>query len=123
VFLDVPGEGEIQIRYDWNAIAALHGLYGKAWEGEVGRIMSELDAGGLARILALGSSRPAEWWSEKSPPFMPAARAVQDALHLSFFGAGGLDGPPPLARRLMTLLRKAGGSGSPSAGMPATSGG
>lgn len=118
----VPGEGNVDLRFDWNGIASLHGEYGKDWEGEVQRILGELDAQGLAKILAIGSGHEAEWWVDKSPPFIPAAQAVQAALRLAFFGAGALDDRPHLARRLMTLLSQAGRSGSNSAGAPATSG-
>ncbi len=122
LLVPVEGEGEVQLRFDWNAIAALHGVYGKEWEGEVQRIVTELDAHGLAQILAIGSAHGAEWWIEKSPPFIPAARAVQDALHLAFFGAGALDDHPHLARRLMILLSQVGKFGSNSAGEHTTSG-
>ncbi len=122
ISLPVEGEGEVQLRFDWNAIAALHGAYGKEWEGEVQRILTELDARGLAKILAIGSAHGEEWWIEKSPPFVPTATAVQAALRLAFFGAGGADDRPHLARRLMTLLSQVGKSGSNSAGEHTTSG-
>lgn len=122
VTLTVPGGADVDLRFDWNAIAALHGAYGKEWEGEIQRILTELDAHGLANILAIGSAQDAEWWMENSPPFVATAHAVQKALHLAFFGAGALDDHPHLARRLLTLLSRAGKSGSNSAGEPETSG-
>lgn len=121
VYLAVDG-GEVALRYDWEAISDLHGAYGKEWEGEVQRIITELDSQGLANILAMGTEHSPEWWMEKSPPFVPAAKAVQEALHLAFFGAGGLEDRPMLARRLMTLFSKAGESGFNSAGAQRTSG-
>ena len=121
VYLSVDG-GEVTLRYNWEAIADLHGAYGKAWEGEVQRIITELDSQGLAKILAIGTEHPAEWWMEQSPAFVPMAKAVQEALHLAFFGAGGLDDRPTMARRLMTLFSKAGESGFNSAGVQQNSG-
>ena len=121
--ITVPVAGEVvSLRFDWEAIAALHGEYGKEWEVEVQRILAELDAEGLAKILAIGSGQTAEWWMEQSPPFVPTATAVQAALRLAFFGAGGADDRPHLARQLMTLLSRVGKSGSNSAGEPETSG-
>jgi len=121
VYLAVDG-GEVALRYDWEAIADLHGEYGKEWEGEVQRIIVELDSQGLANILAMGTDQSAEWWMDQSPAFVPMAQAVQKALHLAFFGAGGVEARPSLARQLMTLFSKAGESGSNSAGEPKTSG-
>ena len=121
VYLSV-GDGEVALRYDWEAIADLHGTYGKEWEGEVNRIITELDSRGLAAILAMGSEHPVEWWMERSPAFVPIAQAVQKALHLAFFGAGEIEARPSLARQLLTLFSKAGESGSNSAGDPQTSG-
>lgn len=121
--ITVPVDGEpVSLRFNWEGIAALHSEYGKEWEGEVQRILGELDANGLAKILAIGSDQTAEWWMEHSPPFMPTASAVQGALRLAFFGAGGADDRPHLARQLMTLLSRLGKSGSNSAGEPASSG-
>ena len=123
VTIDVPGAGETRLRFDWESIAELHGTYGKEWEKKVEAIMSDLDARGLAEILAIGSEHDAGWWMEQSPPFIPTARAVQDAIQLAFFGAGELDKNPTLARRLMTQLERLGRSGSNSAGAPVSSGG
>ena len=114
--------GDVTLRFDWEAIAALHSIYGKAWETEVQRIITELDAGGLAKILTIASEHDAAWWMEASPPFVPAAEAVQEALQLAFFGAGGLDERPTMARQLQTLLSRVVRSGSNSAGDPSTSG-
>jgi hypothetical protein len=114
--------GEIRLRFDWEAIAALHGLYGKEWETEVSRVLSEFDAPEIAKILTIASDKDAEWWMEQSPAFIPVAQAIQEALRLAFFGAGGLDENPHLARRLMTRLSKAFESSSNSAGDPMTSG-
>ncbi len=122
VHIPVGSLKDVTLRYDWEAIAALHGEYGKEWEGEVQRILAELDARGLAKILAIGSEHSEEWWIEQSPPFVPTATAVNAALHLAFFGAGGADDRPHIARRLMTLLSRRGKSGSSSAGEAATSG-
>lgn len=121
VLLSVNG-GDVVLRFDWEAIAALHSAYGKEWEAEVQRIATELDAHGLADILAIASDHDAQWWMSKSPPFVPAAQAVQEALQLAFFGAGGLDDRPTAARRLMTLVSRLTRSGSNSAGDPVTSG-
>lgn len=121
VYLAVDG-GEVALRYDWEAIADLHGTYGTEWEGEVQRIITELDSRGLALILTMGTDKPVEWWMKQSPAFVPAAKAVQKALHLAFFGAGGLEPRPSLARQLKTLFSKAGESGFNSAGEPQSSG-
>lgn len=122
VYLPVDGMGEVRLCFDWAAIAELHATFGKEWEGEIRRIVAELETRGMARILAIASEHSEDWWMEKSPPFMPAANAVQDALHSAFFGAGGLDDRPPLARRLTTLFSRLSRSGSNSAGGPASSG-
>lgn len=116
------GGGDVRLRFDWEAIAALHGLYGKAWETEVSRVITELDSGQLSKILAIGSDKDEAWWMENSPAFVPVAKAVHEALHLAFFGAGGLDENPPLARRLMTRLSRVFASGQNSAGGQLTSG-
>lgn len=114
--------GEVRLRFDWEAIAALHGLYGKEWETEISRILSEFDVGEITKILAVCSEHDEAWWMETSPPFIPVAKAVQEALHLAFFGAGGLDENPHLARRLMTRLSKVFESGQSLAGDQQTSG-
>jgi len=121
VLLSVDG-GDVPLRFDWEAIAALHSTYGKEWEAEVQRIVTELDSKGLANILAIGSEHDAQWWMEHSPPFVLAAKAAQEALHLAFFGAGGLDDRPTLAHQLKTLLSHLSRSGSNSAGDQITSG-
>lgn len=123
VFLDVPGTGEVRLRFTWAGIAELHGLYGKEWEKEVERIASDLDANGLAQILAIASEHGRDWWLEQSPPFIPAVLAVQEALRVAFFGPGdGADDRPTMARRLTTLLRHLSPLGSSSAGSRASSG-
>lgn len=123
VTIDVPGVGSVDLRYDWAAIAKLHGAYGKEWEGELVRIAKEADARGLAELLAIGSEYDADWWVDQSPPFVFAARAVQTALNLAFFG---VEEPgqkhPQTARRSTIQSSKAGKSGSSSAGQYANSG-
>jgi hypothetical protein len=117
------GGGAVRLRYDWEAISELHGLYGKEWEVEVSRILSEFDSNEIAKILALGSDQDAEWWMTQSPPFLPVAGAIQEALRLAFFGAEEPEKNPHLARRLMTRFAKVLGSGQNSAGVQQISGG
>ena len=114
--------GDVRLRFDWEGIAALHGAYGKTWETEVSRIINDLDAKGLSVILAIASEHDEAWWMEQSPPFVPTAKAVQEALHLAFFGAGSLESNPPLARRLMTRFANLFAFGPNSAGVQQTSG-
>jgi len=114
--------GEVRLRFDWEAVSALHGLYGKEWETDVSRILSEFDVGEIAKILTICSEHDEAWWMEQSPPFIPVAKALQEALQLAFFGAGGLESNPPLARRLVTRLSKVFESGQNLAGVQQTSG-
>lgn len=122
VFVDVQEVGSVRLRFDWRAIAALRGEYGEEWEPTVSEHLSAPNTTEIAKILAICSNRGEDWWLERSPPLIPTAHAVQRALHLAFFGPGGAAENPHLARRLMTLLQRAGGYGSSSAGGPRTSG-
>lgn len=124
VYLPVEGE-EIALRYTWGAISELQDAHGQEWEKEVNRICTAFDAPGLAGLLAIGSDKPAEWWLGKSPPFIPAAQAVQQALTVAFFGAGGAtdEKNPPTARESTTPASPASRRGASSAGSRASSGG
>jgi len=123
VRLDVDGAGEIPLRFKWSAISELQTAYGTEWEKEVNRICVGLDAAGMANLLAIGSDKPADWWTEKSPPFVLAAKAIQEALHLAFFGAGGMDeADPPKADVSMIQSARHGKSGSSSGRRRANSG-
>ena len=116
------GGGAVRLRFDWEAVADLHGLYGKEWEAEVSRILSEFDGVEISKILAIASEHDEKWWMEASPPFIPVAQAIQEALRVAFFGAGEIDQNPHLALRLMTQFSKVLGFGSNSAGVQQTSG-
>jgi len=100
VFLPVNGE-EVEVRFDWDALSAMYGLLGEDWEEEFARVCKELDTRGLAEVLGISTRHSAGWWLEQSPPFIPTAQAVRQALTLSFFGAGGLE-----PRNPMVVLRQ-----------------
>jgi len=114
--------GEVRLRFDWEAIGDLAGQFGKEWESEVSRIISETDTAGIAKILAIASDKDAEFWLKESPPVIPTSQAIHEALQVAFVGAGGLGENPHLARQLVIRLANLFKSGSNSAGVQQTSG-
>ena len=106
VFVVIDGD-EIEIRFSWESLSALHGLLGKEWEDEFARICTEMDTRGLSQVLGISTDHTAEWWLDKSPPLIPIAQATRQALTLAFFGAGGLESKNPLMvlHRMISSLR------------------
>lgn len=88
VTVEAGGE-TVALRFSWASMAALHGRFGKGWEGKVESVFADLDVDGIAAVLEAASDRPAAWWRQASPPVVPTARAASEALLLAFYGPGG----------------------------------
>lgn len=82
------GDEVVTIRFTWAGLSRLHGHFGPDWDQAIEKAFTTLDVEVLAKVLAAGSDRPASWWLEASPPFIPAAQAAREALNLAFFGPG-----------------------------------
>lgn len=121
VMVETAG-GPVPLRFDWRAIGALRSHLGDEWETRMQEALINLDAERLAMILEIGSGKPADWWLQMSPPFMPTADAVQRAIGVAFFGPGAPERNPMKARALLTRLQRALKLGAGSAGNPANSG-
>lgn len=116
VRIEAGGE-EVELRYTWAAMSALHGEFGERWDAAVEEAFGTLDLPKIAKVLEAGSDRSAAWWIESSPPLVPTANAAREALHLAFFGNGevGHDQADPLMRRAAISLGRLFGRGARSA--------
>ena len=121
VWVPVGGE-DVPISFKWGEISQLRGTYGSDWESEINKIIGDIDAVRFAEVLAVCSGKSAAWWVEKSPPFVPLAYAVKEALSLAFFGPEGPKDNPTTGLLSMILSRLPGASGSSQgAGKPISS--
>jgi hypothetical protein len=96
--IDVFGN-RLTMRYTWKAIAEIEAKYGDA--------PNLFDPDTIAHVAAAGlkDSHPeytAERILELSPPLVPFARAVQDALHMAYFGTESIPEAGPVKKNRFT---------------------
>lgn len=115
--LEIGGKRHLLV-YDWHAIAALRSELGSGFDQRIGEAAAELDLDTLAVALEAGLAKhhPGQWTREAimdaSPPIVPVARAIQQALVRAFHGneppPEGQPENPPNARRTTLWSRLSG---------------
>jgi hypothetical protein len=115
-------EGAVPLRFSWAALGALRHVIGKDWELRLYDAIAESDAETIAKVLELGSGKPAAWWMEQSPPFTPTMQALQTAIRFAYLGPEEPEKNPPMARQLATLWQRVSRLGRRPVGEPVNSG-
>lgn len=105
----ITGEVEVQLagatytlRFDWNCLAAIEAAHGDG--------PNFLSQDTVASIAAIGFHRchpelTVERLKEISPPFMPFAQTIQQALQYAYFGDAELPDDPEDAKKKSGLNR------------------